>query len=61
AEYQVEKLRDRLVDKVGGRYTRLTDMKQSVHVFRSNDTWVKVSLNVEKIATEQAHDIQDEI
>ncbi len=61
AEYQVEKLKDRLVDKVGGRYTRLTDKKQSVHVFKSNDSWVKVSINVEKIATEKAHDIQDEI
>jgi hypothetical protein len=27
AEYQVEKLKDRLVDKFGGRYTRLTDKK----------------------------------
>ena len=61
AEYQVEKLNDRLVDKVGGRYTRLTDKKQSTYVFKSNDSWVKVSINVEKIATEKAHDIQKEI
>ncbi len=61
AEYQVEKLKDRLVDKVGGRYTRLTDKKQSVHVFKSNDSWIKVTLNIEKIATEKAHDTQDEI
>ncbi len=46
AEYQVEKLRDRLVDKIGGRYTRLVDKKQSVHVFKSHGTWVKVSINV---------------
>jgi hypothetical protein len=61
AEYQVEKLRDRVVDKVGGRYTRLVDKKQSIHVFKSNDSWIKVSINVEKIATEKAHDIHDEI
>ncbi len=54
-------MKDRLVDKVGGRYTRLADKKQSVHVFKSNDSWVKVSINVEKIATEKAHDVQDEI
>jgi hypothetical protein len=59
AEYQVDKLKDRLVDKVGGRYTRLTDKKQSVHLFKSNDSWIKVSLNVEKIATEKAHDIHE--
>ncbi len=61
AEYQAEKLKDRLVDKVGGRYTRLIDKKQSIHIFKSNDSWVKVSINVEKIATEKAHNVQDEI
>jgi hypothetical protein len=61
AEYQVEKLKDRLVDKVGGRYTRLADKKQSIYIFKSNDSWVRISINVEKIATEKAHDIQDEI
>jgi len=59
AEYQVEKLKDRLVDKVGGRYTRLVDKKQSTYVFKSNDSWVKVSINVEKIATDKTHDIQE--
>ena len=61
ADYQVEKLRDRVVDKIGGRYTRLVDKKQSTHIFKSNGSWVKVSINVEKIATDKAHDIQDEI
>jgi hypothetical protein len=60
-EYQVEKLKDRLVDKVGGRYTRLADNRQSIRIYKSNDSWIKVSINVEKIATEKAHDIQDEI
>ncbi len=59
AEYQVEKLKDRLVDKVGGRYTRLVDKKQSTYVFKSNDSWVKVSINVEKIATDKTLDIQE--
>jgi hypothetical protein len=60
-EYQVEKLRDRVVDKIGGRYTRLVDKKQSIHLFKSNGSWVKVSINVEKIAIDESHDIQDEI
>jgi len=33
AEYQVEKLKDRVVDKLGGRYTRLADKKQFLHIY----------------------------
>ncbi len=61
AEYQVEKLKDRLVEKIGGRYTRLADKKQSTHIFKSNGIWVKISIGVEKIAIDKAHDIQDEV
>jgi hypothetical protein len=61
AEYQVEKLRDRVVDKIGGRYTRLADKKQSTYIFKSNGSWVKVSINVEKIAIDETPGIQDDI
>ena len=53
AEYQVERLRDRLIDKVGGRYTRSADKKQSTHIFKNNGTWIKVSINVEKLTKDK--------
>ena len=34
AEYQVETLKDRLIDKVGGKYTHLADRRQSTHIFK---------------------------
>jgi hypothetical protein len=51
----------RVVDKIGGRYTRLADKKQSTHIFKSNGSWVKVSITVEKIAIDETHGIQNEI
>jgi len=61
AEYQVERLRDRLIDKVGGRYTRSADKKQSTHIFKNNGTWIKVSINVEKLTKDETCDIRDGI
>jgi hypothetical protein len=61
AEYQVEKLKDRVVDNLGGRYIRSDSNKQSTHIFKSNGTWVKVSINVEKMTTGNKREIQDEI
>jgi hypothetical protein len=57
AEYQVEKLKDRAVDNLGGRYTRSATKKQSIHIFKSNGTWVKISLNVEKTTTNKISEI----
>jgi hypothetical protein len=44
AEYEVEKLKDRVVDKVGGRYTRLADKKQSAHIFKCKVVGLKYQL-----------------
>jgi hypothetical protein len=46
---------------IGGIYIHIADKKQSAHIFKSNVSWVKVSDNVEKIAIDESHNIQDEI
>ena len=61
AEYQVEKLRDRLVSKIGSVYHSARNKKVSTHIFKSNGTWVKVSLNVENMATDKTSEIEGEI
>ncbi len=61
AEYQVERLRDRLVSRIGSVYPSATNKKVSTYIFKSNSTWVKISLNVEKMATNKVSEIQDEI
>jgi hypothetical protein len=65
AEYQVEKLKERLVGRIGSAYPSSINKKVSSHIFKSSDSWVKVSINVEKIAMDKAygirHGIKDEI
>ena len=54
AEHQVERLRERLVSTIGSvhPYVSETDnRKMSSHIFKSNGTWVKVSVIVEKMTT----------
>jgi hypothetical protein len=61
AEYQVEKLRDRVISRISSVYPSGTNKKVSTHIFKSNGTWVKVSINVEKMTTGNKREIQDEI
>ena len=56
AEYQVEKLKDRLVDKIRARYTFAIDKGLSTHMFKHNDNWIRISLNVEEIIVDKARD-----
>jgi hypothetical protein len=45
AEYQVDKLRHRLSQQVGGiRYRFFSNMKTSAHTFKYNGKWYKVSI-----------------
>jgi hypothetical protein len=46
AQYQVDKLRSRLSERVGG-YSSASNKKASVHVFKHNEKWYKVTTKVE--------------
>ena len=49
AEYQVDKLRTRLVDLVYGYRPRMSNNKASTHVFKHNNKWYKLSLRVDEV------------
>jgi hypothetical protein len=48
AQYQVDKLRSRLSERVGG-YGSASNKKASVHVFKHNEKWYKVSTNIQEV------------
>jgi hypothetical protein len=49
AQYQVDKLRSRLSERVG-RYSSVNTKKSSMHVFKHNDKWYKVTTKVEEVS-----------
>ena len=50
AEYQVDKLRQRLSQQVRGvGYRSFSNMKTSSHTFKYNGKWYKVSIKVEEV------------
>jgi len=48
AQYQVDKLRSRLSERVGG-YSSASNKKASVHVFKHDEKWYKVSTNIQEV------------
>jgi hypothetical protein len=59
AQYQVDKLRSRLSERVGG-YGSASNKKASAHIFKHNDKWYKITLRVDEMAVSQ-RDIAEEI
>ena len=59
AQYQVDKLRSRLSERVGG-YGSASNKKASAHIFKHNDKWYKVTLRVDEMAISQ-RDISEDI
>ena len=59
AQYQVDKLRSRLSERVGG-YGSASNKKASAHIFKHNDKWYKVTLRVDEMAISQ-RDITEDI
>ena len=49
AQYQVDKLRSRLSERIDG-YGSIRNKKASVHVFKHNKKWYKVSTKVEALS-----------
>ena len=59
AQYQVDKLRSRLSERVGG-YGSASNKKASAHIFKHNDKWYKVTIRVDEMAMSQ-RDVSEEI
>jgi hypothetical protein len=59
AQYQVDKLRSRLSERVGG-YGSAGNKKASAHIFKHNDKWYKITVRVDEMAVSQ-HDISEDI
>ena len=59
AEYQVDKLRTRLVDLVYGYRPRMSNNKASTHVFKHNNKWYKLSLRIDETDATVDKDVQD--
>jgi hypothetical protein len=60
AEYQVNKLRDRVTDKIDARYLRVS--KEYLHIrlkIMVNGKWDKISINVEEIAIDKTRNNVD--
>ena len=47
AQYQVDKLRSRLSERIGG-YGSASNKKASTNIFKHNDKWYKISMRVDE-------------
>ena len=54
AQYQVDKLRSRLSERISG-YGSISYKKGSVHVFKHNEKWYKVSTKVEEVSLNKSN------
>jgi len=52
AQYQVDKLRSRLSERING-YGSIRNKKASVHVFKHNEKWYKVTIKVDEYSIEK--------
>ena len=48
AEYQVDRLQTRLANLVYGYRRKMSDDKASIHVFKHNNKWYKISLRIDE-------------
>jgi len=58
AEYQVEKLRARVTERIGA-YGYAHDKKISSHMFKHDRRWFKISVKVEELAIGKTQAIQE--
>jgi hypothetical protein len=59
AEYQVTKLRDRVTDRIGNRLSPKAHKGVSTYMFKNNDRWVKISINVEEMAIDKTYNDEE--
>jgi hypothetical protein len=51
AQYQVDKLRSRLSERIGG-YGSASNKKASTNIFKHNDKWYKISMRVDEMTVD---------
>ena len=51
AQYQVDKLRSRLGERIGG-YGSASNKKTSTNIFKYNDKWYKISMRVDEMSVD---------
>lgn len=56
AEYQVAKLRDRLLDRISDRFPQGSRKGASTYMFKNYDKWIKISINVEEMSIDRTVD-----
>jgi hypothetical protein len=57
AEYQVDKLKQRLSQQVRGvGYRSFSSMKTSAHTFKYDGKWYKLSIKVEELSLDSSRD-----
>ena len=55
AEYQVDRLQQRLSERVRGvRYRSFNTIKTSAHTFKYDDKWYKLSIKVEELSLDSS-------
>jgi len=55
AEYQVDKLEQRLSEHIrGAAYRSFNAIKTSAHTFKYNDKWYKLSIKVEELSLDSS-------
>jgi hypothetical protein len=60
AQYQVDKLRSRLSERVGG-YGSASNKKASSHIFKHSDKWYKVTVRVDEMSIGQRDPSGEEV
>jgi hypothetical protein len=58
AQYQVDKLRSRLSERIGG-YGSASNKKASTHIFKHNDKWYKLTIKVDEMAVDYPATMED--
>jgi len=53
AEYQVDRLRNRVAEKLAGKYLDIPEKKLSTHVFKHDGRWFKISVKAQEIDIDQ--------
>ena len=56
AHYQVDKLRSRLSERIGG-YGSASNKKASTNIFKHNDKWYKISMRVDEMSVDYSDGI----
>lgn len=58
AQYQVDRLRSRLSDRIGSGLGSATNKKGSTHTFKHGNRWYKITLKLDELTINERQDIE---